>query len=862
MSKFLSIEKIKNAVISLIKVPKADSLEPSPITLTIDDMIKYPAEHHGIPIFSIDKIYNSQLDEIEKIKEYAGFPDRSEDGRDWHNLFEQTIKNYIAFVGLIPASENHHHSDVGGLFRHSLEVAKIAMRKADSMILPPVSHLDEEILRGPRWVYAAFICGLLHDAGKILYDVKIFAVEDGRVWNPYFENMYVWAEKNKTQRYRVVWRSEHRHKKHENLAMHILDWILTPAARDYLYYITDDLPIAINHTLSHYHTQSGYLQDAVRTADSISTGNDVRTQWHQLIGKRKYPIEKQIVNAFVRLRDKLSINEPGAQLWVVGGELYATFPKTLDIIAAKLKEEGFELPLSPIDILSIMEDRQLVVRNEQELRYSQFIPSFQKQPINVFKFSWPSLVFESVPLPVSCPGVIRCPGIREIEFTLQGDVIERDLKPSENNGQNALSNEPQTKSNSSTSDSKKPKKNKKKATGNKPNKQTAAQSPKDSDGEQQTLAINFENENTPLNDSNVDEPSNNNDPDAHAQSDEYNQFDQLNNDPTLPDDYGQYDESMHSQPLHEDYDECHEPLNAQPLPDEYHQANEENNSPIHREQQESSPPSSLQPELNDGTNEQIFDNPFVDTVKSEIFQYCNLINCPADAAGLYFDAGAVYMQTVVLMKLPSLKNKKKHIVLPQLDSHILELTVTGFELQWVHLGIQYKVVRFNNKISRILTEQLNKSINHSDTHIQTNTSKTNDNDGSKSDKPRKNRKQIINQKKSSQNAQLDTTSDNSHNHEPIDDKNFFKYALYETKSEAVFFSGPTQDLVVIHIETLLQEFLTAQNMTVTDTEKNGILQQLESKVSTHVAKIIERQLGDKQCTFQVISRNDFKKLIV
>lgn len=54
------------------------------------------------------------------------------------------------------ASQDFHHNEKGGLFAHSLEVSLTAMR------LAKIHHLER------REIECSFVCGLLHDIGKIM----------------------------------------------------------------------------------------------------------------------------------------------------------------------------------------------------------------------------------------------------------------------------------------------------------------------------------------------------------------------------------------------------------------------------------------------------------------------------------------------------------------------------------------------------------------------------------------------------------------------------------------------------------------------------------------------------------------------
>lgn len=163
--------------------PVSDSIVIPAPELAIEDLIRYPPETKGIPVISLEKILASQSEILRLMHRDSGLPDPTEDKSDlktvkksdklkneyqlnFDTLFRQVVTNYIRYVHLLPASENHHHSDVGGLARHSLEVALNSLRRAQQQVLPAIGHLDEEQARKPRWQYAAWICGLLHDAGK------------------------------------------------------------------------------------------------------------------------------------------------------------------------------------------------------------------------------------------------------------------------------------------------------------------------------------------------------------------------------------------------------------------------------------------------------------------------------------------------------------------------------------------------------------------------------------------------------------------------------------------------------------------------------------------------------------------------
>ncbi|MCD9485934.1 MobH family relaxase [Photobacterium iliopiscarium] len=442
----------------------------------IDDLIKYPPTTKGVPLLSLNKIAASQSELISLTLRDSGLNDpfhgndhdaviAYNQGKSQHKigaaldlnfdtLYRQVFLNYISYIHLLPASEAHHHSDVGGLVRHSLEVALNSLRQSYQQILPAVGQVDEEQYRKPRWQYAAWIVGLLHDAGKILFDMHVYDIATGVEWNPYLSDIYQWGNEHNVERYRVTWRAEHRHKKHENLSIQIIDWVLTPEAKSFLMDNSDELAIEMNHALTDYHTQDGYLQICLRKADSASTDKDIKTQWHDLIGKRRYPLEGVIVSAMRRLRDSWRLNEVNGNIWIIGGEVYLTYPRSIQAIISKLQQENTDVPAEVSRVLEILENRNLVKRLEPETSVSYFTPSIHiegfSQPERVVKLAWPSLLFEGLPIPNSIPGLLRLNNRgKSIEFTLEGAVVEHleqdeQIQSVDSNDQNAVSEKQQT----------------------------------------------------------------------------------------------------------------------------------------------------------------------------------------------------------------------------------------------------------------------------------------------------------------------------------------------------------------------------------------------------------------------------------
>ena len=79
------------------------------------------------------KPYTAQIKEIRSI---AGLS-----GKYWDQLYLKTLLNLAEYIQELPASEAHHHSDRGGLLRHTVDTALFSLRARRGKLLPPNAAL-------------------------------------------------------------------------------------------------------------------------------------------------------------------------------------------------------------------------------------------------------------------------------------------------------------------------------------------------------------------------------------------------------------------------------------------------------------------------------------------------------------------------------------------------------------------------------------------------------------------------------------------------------------------------------------------------------------------------------------------------
>ena len=115
-------------------------------------------------------------------------------------LAEKLLHRFEETVGDLPASEKHHHSEAGGLYRHSLEVALKALEEFEGdIIMEPRSDGSIDSFRSsrnrPRWQYATFIGALCHDLGKV-FDLEVRG--KGETWSPIHDRYCDFGRRIKT----------------------------------------------------------------------------------------------------------------------------------------------------------------------------------------------------------------------------------------------------------------------------------------------------------------------------------------------------------------------------------------------------------------------------------------------------------------------------------------------------------------------------------------------------------------------------------------------------------------------------------------------------------------------------------------
>lgn len=326
----------------------------------VQSYLDYPSKPAGITLFSEREILSVHANRLQEINMYIGLPnsDLSKEAYTFTNLVIKPLYEYTRWIHLLPASENHHHAGTGGLLTHSLETAFLALKFAYSTELLPIGLQDEEQIRKRRYLYAAFICGLFHDAGKI-FDVDVISSTPGvkSTWRPLSSSLMDWAKSNRIFSYEVIWRKRQANE-HSVRAPVFLERCLNDTCLNYLSDVVKErLYDKMLSALGNYTTSDDFISRCMRTADWHSTGTDTSYRYDKQSGIRA---SDTAARAIAILKDNISTlningfdsssvrhdknSPPPVHIMIIGGSVYINEHAALDFILNQFKHLGINFP--------------------------------------------------------------------------------------------------------------------------------------------------------------------------------------------------------------------------------------------------------------------------------------------------------------------------------------------------------------------------------------------------------------------------------------------------------------------------------------------------------------------------------------
>ena len=312
---------------------------------------------HKVPALSFEQVVEHFAPEISS---YVGVLPLEEAVID--NVVMPVIRNLILHLHLLPASESHHHSGVGGLLVHSLQTARVAVRLADQMA-PSQEMTPQMRYRFRHLVPVVVSLGmLLHDCGKT-NDMAVVA-ENGDEWMPDAKPLTLWLDEH--EHYFVYWRPDREHKRHELASLRFAySRLLTQEALNYL--VENRAMSLFDAVAEAVLLGSGCFAGLCKSAEQRSIEDEKIEKRNSCVAgvQVSVPLVALILRSIKSLmaNGEWQINSPEGPIFVTSeGVFFAVNEKTgQQIRTAAMREEGAEqVPGTTESILRILEDSGVI----------------------------------------------------------------------------------------------------------------------------------------------------------------------------------------------------------------------------------------------------------------------------------------------------------------------------------------------------------------------------------------------------------------------------------------------------------------------------------------------------------------------
>ena len=246
------------------------------------------------------------------------------------------VERYAEFVQLMPASESHHHANVGGLLAHTLETVHHALVLRGGYLLP--RNGGAEIIDAQRdyWTYAIFIGALLHDVGKPLTDLRIEMrqprASEGTRWLPMAGSL----NECRAEQYSVRFapKAERDYGAHGKLGVMLMQRLVPAGALSFLGRCPEVLQ-ELGQFLGG-EAKQGVIAEIIAKADQQSTkGNLASGSRARFETARSVPLVEQLMNSIqemLRQGGQLPLNRDGAVGWVYDDSVWFVAKRLADTV--------------------------------------------------------------------------------------------------------------------------------------------------------------------------------------------------------------------------------------------------------------------------------------------------------------------------------------------------------------------------------------------------------------------------------------------------------------------------------------------------------------------------------------------------
>lgn len=276
----------------------------------------------------------------------------------FNSLYLKAINNYVDIVQLIPASESHHHSYLGGMIDHGLEVVNYGLKLRQSYLLPIGANAEDIPRQSEAWSAAIMYGALLHDIGKVVVDINV-EMNNGQIWTPWSDNLHL--------PYRFIYKSNRDYSLHPSASALMIQRIIPREGLTWLSKFPDLFPLFLNLCSGH-HEKAGILAEIIQKADMSSVSNNLGGDPTKALNKPVVSLMSQMITSIRYLiESELTLN--GTQAcdgWFDGTDVWLVSKIFTDKMRANLLQNGISgVPSGNTKIFDILKEHNIAIANSE-----------------------------------------------------------------------------------------------------------------------------------------------------------------------------------------------------------------------------------------------------------------------------------------------------------------------------------------------------------------------------------------------------------------------------------------------------------------------------------------------------------------
>ena len=273
-------------------------------------------------------------------------------------LYQAPIARYAELVQELPASESHHHSYLGGMLDHGLELVLYALRLRQSYLLPVGATPEEQAAHADVWTAGVAYGGLMHDTGKLLCDIRV-ETKNGQPWHPWHGPL--------TEAYRFKYIPGRDYKLHNAAAAVMVHQILGTEVMDWISK-NQALWGSLLYLLSGDYTEAGVLGEIVSKADRTSTAMNIGANPEKALQAPPTTLQSHLIRGLRQLlkddEHKLKMNMPGAACWLTADGLWLVSKVVADKLRAFLLSQSVDkVPSKNSSLFDELQSHRLIEPN-------------------------------------------------------------------------------------------------------------------------------------------------------------------------------------------------------------------------------------------------------------------------------------------------------------------------------------------------------------------------------------------------------------------------------------------------------------------------------------------------------------------